>query len=123
MKKIEQEMGGVDFDWFAIDKSGNWAVFATAGEGRIPECVLKAVDLHFSISEKIELSNWGSSNIWSDYAAMGLFVFDWDVKTEVYLKKAAPNKSINFLPNIKDTAEFPNFEVEFNDVMEVKVKT
>ena len=87
MNNIKQEMEGIDFDWFAIDQSGNWAVFTTAGEGFIPDIVLKHADLHSSISEKISRPNWGSSNIWHDYEVTGLFAFDWDSTTGLTLKK------------------------------------
>jgi len=122
MANIEQEMEGVDFDWFAIDQSGNWAVFATAGEGFIPESVLKYADLHSFISEKINLPNWGRSNIWHDYAVVGLFAFDWDSAIGGYIKKASPDTSVKFIPNTKNIAVFPSFEVEFTEVIEVKVK-
>ena len=121
--KISQEMEGIDFEWFATDKSGNLAVFTTAGEGDIPEFVLANIELHSSISEKIELKNWGSTNVWLDYANFGLFAFDWCSKRSIYVKMASPNALAKFVVNTGSINQFPKIELEFNEALEVQVRT
>jgi hypothetical protein len=43
MKTIERQLGlqGREFDWFAVDGEGNIAMFASAGEGFVPEEVIR----------------------------------------------------------------------------------
>lgn len=123
MKKFLQEMDGIDFDWFATDKSGHLAIFATAGEGIVPESILVNIELHSLIAEKIELQNWGSANVWANYAALGLFAFDWCSERGIYVKKASPNALVKFAVSLESINQLPKIEVQFNEVLEVKVKT
>ncbi|MCP5244423.1 MAG: hypothetical protein H6937_00020, partial [Burkholderiales bacterium] len=72
MSIYEEELEGREFDWFAIDSEGNIGLFSTAGEGTIPDSVVEAYSEHDHISEQLESPNWGNSDVWSDYAALGL---------------------------------------------------
>jgi len=82
---------GIDLDWFAKDCSGNVALFATAGEGFIPQHVLSTHELHEQVSQAFVTPNWGSKLVWSDYANAGLYVYDWSGNS--YKLVAVPNKA------------------------------
>ncbi|MBL8519262.1 MAG: hypothetical protein JNK75_01200 [Betaproteobacteria bacterium] len=103
---------GIEFDWFASDRSGNIALFSTAGAGFVPEGVISSREEHQSISDSFETPHWGSENIWDDYAQLGIFVFDWALNGGPYMLARAPTKtiseqlsaklrSISFLPKLK----------------------
>lgn len=81
---------GREFDWFAQDKDGATAIFATAGFGPVPPAVLACLELHDSISEFIPVTGWGSSKVWESYASAGLYAYDWDDSKGCYLRVAEP---------------------------------
>ena len=89
MREIEDIQGG-EFDWFAKDEDGNFALFATAGEGFVPDKALSLADTFESISNSIDAPNLGSSNVWNDYADMGLYVFDWRLPGGPYIRVRCP---------------------------------
>ncbi len=84
------DIQGREFDWFALDSDGNIALFATAGEGFIPAEVVNNIAMHDAISKFLPTPHWGSIQVWDDYAAKGLFVFDWNLPGGPYLKQAVP---------------------------------
>ena len=89
MRKKEEIQGG-EFDWFAIDTDGNYALFATAGEGFVPDPPLSLADSFDAISDSVDTPNWGSVNVWDDYAALGLYVFDWKLHGGPYVRVRCP---------------------------------
>ena len=84
------DVQGREFDWFARDSSGAFALFATAGNGAVPDCVLETPELHDSANDLIAVSGWGSSHVWESYAAAGLFAYDWHEPTGQYRRVASP---------------------------------
>ena len=124
MSIYEEEIEGREFDWFAIDSEGNIALFSTAGEGPVPKLVTESYGEHDAISELFDSPNWGSSEVWSDYAALGFYVFDWNLHGGPYKREREPTKSMN--PELKEkimtmgslhnfSGKFPELEV-VNDV-------
>ncbi len=91
MSIYEEELEGREFDWFAIDSEGNIGLFSTAGEGTIPGEVMEAYSGHDDMSEQLESPNWGSSEVWSDYAALGLYVYDWNLHGGPYKRERVPS--------------------------------
>lgn len=89
------QFNGIEFDWFAIDSEGSFALFATAGEGFIPEMVVTNSVQHDSISGEFSTPNWGTLEIWNDYAVLGIFVYDWVLPGGPYRKKSAPSSLIS----------------------------
>jgi len=85
------ELNGLEFDWFAIDRNGNLALFATAGEGFVPGFVAEHYLFHLALSDSIEVPDYGTADVWKNYAAVGLFVFDWRVPGGPYEKRASPS--------------------------------
>jgi hypothetical protein len=69
---------GIEFDWFAADSEGQFAMFATAGSGVAPPFVIAAHAEFDAVSESIPQTEWGTETIWNVYANLGLFVYDWD---------------------------------------------
>ena len=82
---------GREFDWFARDSSGALALFATAGSGAVPDCVLEASELHDSANGLIPVSGWGSPQVWASYTAAGLFAYDWHEPSGRYRRVASPD--------------------------------
>jgi hypothetical protein len=85
---------GQEFDWFARDASGAIALFATAGDGSVPDCVLEASELHDHANSLVSVSGWGSPHVWNSYAAAGLFAYDWHEPTGRYRRVASPAGAI-----------------------------
>lgn len=89
------EPQGREFDWFALDSEGSVALFATAGEGFIPAEIASRISLHDAVSESLPAPHTGTAQVWSDYAAHGLFVFDWDLPGGPYIRRAVPTAPID----------------------------
>ncbi|MGP0170955.1 hypothetical protein ACSVIJ_03655 [Pseudomonas sp. NCHU5208] len=87
-----ENLGCREFDWFAMDSEGCFGLFSTAGEGTIPSSVMRAYAEHDTVSEQLESPNWGSSEVWSDYAALGFYVYDWSLHGGPYVRKCVPSK-------------------------------
>lgn len=88
------ELIGMEFDWFATDSYGNLALFATAGEGFVPEPVAENHAVHASLSDSLPAPRTGTSDVWKDYAELGLYVFDWDLPGGPYKLQASPSCAI-----------------------------
>lgn len=97
--KAEREFECVEFDWFATDIDGRFALFATAGEGPIPEEVARSAAAHDAIGESIPITGWGSSAVWQSYAKVGLFAYDWSSTQGNYVQVAVPARSV--LPDLR----------------------
>ena len=117
------DLGGREFDWFALDINGNIAVFSSAGNGTIPQEVKNNYKEYDSISDKFESPNWGSDLVWSDLANYGLYVFDWKLNNGPYIRKSIPkNKLSNDLKEeILSINELPILYMVFNETEEVSL--
>lgn len=87
-------MQGSEFDWFARDEAGNYAVFATAGSGPVPAEVVDACVQHSAIGEHIPVKGWGTDEVWKSYSDVGLFAYDWDDQRGRYARVAVPNRPV-----------------------------
>ncbi len=92
--KSQAFLGG-EMDWFAVDDLGAIALFATAGKGFVPECVIEFRVMHETVSNSIEYPNWGTEAIWDDVAVLGLYVFDWNLPAGPYQLAASPTSEID----------------------------
>ena len=121
MRKIEDIQGG-EFDWFAKDEDGNFALFATAGEGFVPDKALSLADTFESISDSIDAPNWGASNIWNDYANLGLYVFDWRLPGGPYIRVRCPTGSESgaVLDRLTGIDTMPKFDGVFENTASVE---
>jgi hypothetical protein len=116
------ELSGLEFDWFAIDGDGNLALFATAGEGFLPGSVGDHHGDHSELSDSLPAPRSGTPDVWKDYAALGLFVFDWALPGGPYEKRATPvgaasqalEKKVLALPQV------PRFSGLFSNVAKVE---
>ena len=43
------------------------------------------------VLSQIKTPHWGSSQVWDDYASVGLYVYDWDVSKGVYRRVRSPD--------------------------------
>jgi hypothetical protein len=84
------ELCGMEFDWFAADSDGNLALFATAGEGFVPKSAAKHHAQHVALSDPLPTPRMGTPEVWKDYAALGLYVFDWNLPGGPYEKRESP---------------------------------
>ena len=107
-------LDGVDFDWFAIDVSGQLAVFASAGSGIIPNNVLKSQSVHESISEKIDAPNWGNEAVWDDYAKLGLYVFDWYADSYRKIRSPAAKLCVALRNDVNDITILPRLGLDMS---------
>jgi len=85
-----REIKGSEFDWFASDGAGQFALFATSGHGPIPATVREAIAAHDSIGDTLEVTGWGSSEVWQSYSRLGLFAYDWSDTIGAYIRVAEP---------------------------------
>lgn len=85
------DLRGIEFDWFAADSEGNVALFATAGEGFLPEGVTENHELHTAVAESLPAPRVGTAEVWLDYADAGLYVFDWSLPGGPYELRASPS--------------------------------
>jgi len=87
---ITHPYSGIEFDWFARDSLGHIAMFATAGEGWIPQAVLEVAEQHQEISNLVDDAAWGTKKVWDAYANLGLFVYDWRQSSKHYAQVRKP---------------------------------
>ena len=80
-----------DFDWFAVDDNGALALLASGGPGFLPPAVVEYHVMHATVAGAIEYPSWGTDAIWQDVANLGLYVYDWSVPDEAYIRVAQPS--------------------------------
>ena len=121
MSIYEEELEGREFDWFAIDSEGNIGLFSTAGEGAIPSSVMEAYSEHDNVSEQLESPNWGSSEVWSDYAALGLYVYDWNLHGGPYIREREPSKVMNneLKTKLLSIGSLYSFPIKFTELKKI----
>lgn len=134
---------GWDWAWIASDSKGNIGVFTTAGEGPVPECVLR---LDWASVESIE-AQIGEMPIISnikilrpkpapsfiEFCQRGLFVFDWtDVDdpgvsiVTVYQPIVVPEQPVGidalpvYLARVADAARLPG--IDFADGLGIDIR-
>ena len=128
MSRIEAwECFTLDVEWYAVDRSGNIAVFLSAGNGNLPEFVCADYDkldslatyfdalpkntesiLHFHSTEKAE-------QVAMDFSDKGLYYFDADLN-RFYTKRSSPKNPLKFgmlPPHIKQLLQDNILDVEF----------
>jgi hypothetical protein len=114
------DIRGREFDWFAQDRDGYTAVFATAGLGLVPLSVLAETQAHDSMSESIPVAGWGSSQVWDSCAAVGLYVYDWDDSMGCYLRVAVPaTPLLTRADSALQSASLPVLAISFRSAIEV----
>ena len=86
-----EDLCGLEFDWFAVDRDDHIGVFSTAGYGEIPVAVLDGhiapqdVNCETNLVKTMPVAGgWspegrgpGRCQEWKDLAARGVYVFDW----------------------------------------------
>ena len=117
------ELLGQDFGWFALDNTGQIAIFFTAGQGIIPHLIGNEYISHQLISEEFELPNWGSLNVWDDYAVYGLYVYDWQLQAGSYCRERTPLATTNaeLKSRITTIKSLPLFDLNFGSTPLVDV--
>jgi hypothetical protein len=88
------EIDGIEFDWFCLDRHGRFGIFATGGDGQVPNEVLDCLEVHRRLTDTIEVVNWGTPEVWASYTAVGLYVYDWDVPRQAYARVAEPEGAV-----------------------------
>jgi hypothetical protein len=114
------EIEGREFDWFARDETGALALFATAGEGTVPQSVVAHVDAHDAIGDAIPVFGWGTSEVWQSYAAVGLYAYNWDSAKNRYCRVAIPEAAIaQHLEELITHPHLPAFSTRFQTALEL----
>ncbi|WP_266170300.1 hypothetical protein [Dyella subtropica] len=88
--ETSREIEATEFDWFATDKNGHFAIFATAGRGPVPESVLAVAKAHDAIGDALAVVGWGTDAVWQSYSWAGLYAYDWSDKQGCYVRIAEP---------------------------------
>lgn len=86
---------GTEFDWFAVDQDGKFALFATAGSGPVPFAVASAAEEHEKIGSALQVSGWGSIAVWESYSCAGLYSYDWSSEACSYIRVAEPSSPLS----------------------------
>jgi hypothetical protein len=120
---FEQRVQGREFDWFALDCNGRVGLFASAGCGNVPIQVQQNYALHDSIVETFHLPNYGSLEVWRDYAKYGFYVFDWRQNAGPYERMAIPIEEVsdNIRERILQIIDIPRLAVSFEVVSSVNL--
>jgi hypothetical protein len=110
------DIDGREFDWFAVDRKGCVALLATAGSGPVPLLVRANYQEHDRVSEIIPCINWGSDKVWDSYAAMGLYVYDWNHRDK-YLRRRVPHAPIldELRKALERIASMPCLDLDFEE--------
>ena len=116
------DLQGTEFDWFAVDSNGHIALFATAGEGFVPEAVIHCYENHSVISDSLPTPRYGTPEVWGDYADLGLFVLDWALPGGPYEMRAVPRvaPSEELKKKILAVPELPKFNGSFINIKRVE---
>jgi hypothetical protein len=108
MSRIEAwECFTLDVEWYAVDRSGNIAVFLSAGNGNLPESVCADYDKLDSIATYFDVlpkntesilhfqSTAKAEQVAMDFSDKGLYYFDADLN-HFYTKRSSPKKPLKF---------------------------
>jgi hypothetical protein len=126
-KKIEfktDNISGIEFDWFAIDNMGHYALMSSAGSGIVPMSVIEDYKSHTSITKQFDLPDYGSEQIWGNFAEYGLYVFDYDIHKNSYIRKSKPLKKIpEYIKNeLKKLRNIPRLNCSFETNSKIDIK-
>ena len=104
-KKRNDDLEGSEFDWFAVDRDGHVALFATAGYGPIPQAVLESVDEQRQVetylssipatTQAIHIGGEGDLEDWFAVARRGLYAYDWQHWNGPYGMIASPETPLH----------------------------
>ena len=112
------EIIGMEFDWYAVDKSDNIAMFAAGGSCKVPEKVYEFYKEYQKIRELIDEPNYGSEQVWQDHADVGFFVFETDLSGHPYEKQAEPAGPMdsNLKQKIMSLPNLPRYNISFRGI-------
>ena len=116
------DLTGIEFDWFATDSEGNLALFATAGEGFLPEGVAENHEMHSAVSESLPAPRVGTAEVWLDYAEAGFYVFDWALPGGPYELRASPTCELKSAvrQQVLAVTNMPRFSGSFSSTKKVE---
>ncbi len=91
----EREYTRAEFDWIAVDESGNIGFFASGGFGPVPQVSLAAADELLNIQEQIRALPWTCKTEsvaqvayylgdFFEVAEKGVFAYNWDFDRREY---------------------------------------
>ncbi len=110
----KSKVWGLEFDWFAVDESGNVALFSSAGSGQVPEAALSLETRYESLRIFLGLSL--GAETWQQAAGAGLFAYDCSINGGAYLLKETPDalRTVGDLPTEhRETVKFIRHEGTF----------
>jgi hypothetical protein len=121
---VRNDIAGMEFDWFAVDQDGNFALFATAGAGPVPDQVFDSLDRHGELAENITIVGWGTNEVWYSFARLGLFAYDWRDELKAYVRVAEPTRQLRltFAKRLRESS-LPRLDVAFPLEREVRLPT
>ncbi len=112
--EVFSERQGTEFDWFALDETGEIAVLSTGGCGPVPIQVRSAADLHDMLGERIDVTGWGTSAVWASYSRVRMFAYDWNDSLRCYTRVAKPGQDASSMAFAKLVEEsLPRLALSF----------
>jgi len=90
-----EELYGIEFDWFALDKNNRIALISSAGYGDIPDTVMQNHKDYENLLKLFSTPHYGTIRVWDDYADYGLFVYNWKNYHGPYTKINEPRQEIS----------------------------
>ena len=117
------DVRGIEFDWFAVDAEGNFAIFCTAGGGLIPAGVVPLIETFKNVSQELKTPNWGTDKVWDDYADLGLFVFDSDYAGRPYrlIRVSEGDLDAAVRTRLSGVVPIPRYDGNFGSVEEIGI--
>lgn len=114
--KETRRIEGTEFDWFATDRDGRFAIFATAGRGPVPESALALAKAHDAVGDTLEVTGWGTNAVWQSYSRAGLYAYDWSDRQGCYIRVAEPATSppLKLAADIAAITGLPRVEASFS---------
>lgn len=117
------ELYGFEFNWLGLDQQQQPAVFASTGQGPIPEAVLRHVPAHDSVLSTIPITRAGTPQIWKNYSRVGLYAYEWDSSLAHYVRQASPTAPPGAIlqQSILNIPQLPRFALPFGQAQALSI--
>jgi hypothetical protein len=119
---------GIEFDWLAVDRQQQVAVFTSSGHGGVPEAVLRNVPLVDDAMKMVEqlpttgtatkvfVPDSGDYSYSLGMSAQGFFTYEWTLWHGPYERLACPTIPMllkHLPPPVREAAELVDLALDF----------
>jgi hypothetical protein len=85
----DSEVWGIEFDWFAVDRSGRVALFASAGSGQVPPQAVALDSRYEHLFTHLSIPH--GRDTWRRAVDAGLFAYDCSINGGPYRLEGSPS--------------------------------